>query len=130
MLVVLALFIAGSGSTRLMAGGQAVTSADAKAWLGDWVLTIEGGRGPQERTLSIHDMSGKVTATLAGGRGNPIEVADISKKGQDLVLKFKQQGRGGELDVVMTLAMQADGTLKVTQEANGNSQSGTGKKKA
>jgi hypothetical protein len=55
---------------------------------------------------------------------------DLTKKGNDLVLKFKQQGRGGEVEVVMTLMMQADGTLKVSQELNGNTQTGTGKKKA
>jgi hypothetical protein len=120
---------ASSASTRVFAGGQGVTSTDAKAWMGDWTLTIEGGRGPQERLLTIKDMSGKVAATLGGGRGGPIEITDISKKGTDLVLKFKQQGRGGEADVVMTLAMQPDGTLKVTQELGGNTRSGTGKKK-
>lgn len=129
MLVVFAVSVAGFGAPRLLAGGQALTSADAKPLMGDWVLTIEGGRGPQERALNIHDMGGKPMATIGGGRGNPIQVSDISKKGSDVVLKFKQQGRGGEVDVVMTLAMQADGTLKVTQEANGNTASGTGKKK-
>ena len=124
------LLVAGSGSTRLFAGGQALTSPDAKTWMGEWTLTIAGGRGPQERQLTIKDMSGKVAATLGGGRGGPIEVTDVSKKGSDVVLKFKQQGRGGEVDVVMTLAMQTDGTLKVTQELGGNTQSGTGKKKA
>jgi hypothetical protein len=117
------------GSTKPIAGGQALTPADAKGWLGEWTLTIAGGRGPQERALTIKDMSGKVAATLGGGRGGPVEITDVSKKGSDLVLKFKQQGRGGEVDVVMTLAMQADGTLKVSQELGGNTQSGTGKKK-
>ena len=28
---------------------------DAKAFLGDWVLTVEGRRGPQERPLTIKD---------------------------------------------------------------------------
>jgi hypothetical protein len=74
-------------------------------------------------------MDGKVAATLGGGRGGSIDVTDISKKGADLVLKFKQQGRGGEADVVMTLALQTDGTLKVTQELGGNTRNGTGKKK-
>ena len=127
MLVV--LLAVGIASTRLMAGGQALMSADAKAWVGDWTLTIEGGRGPQERPLTIKDMAGKVVATLGGGRGGPIEVTDVSKKGSDIVLKFKQQGRGGDVDVVLTLAMQADGTLKVSQELGGNTQTGTGKKK-
>jgi hypothetical protein len=130
VLLVLGLsVVAGTGSTRLFAAGQAAASADAKAWIGDWSLTIMGGRGPQERSLMIKDMGGKVAATLGGGRGGPIEITDVSKNGNDLVLKFKQTGRGGEVDVVMTLTMQADGTLKVSQELGGNTQSGTGKKK-
>ena len=128
-LVAVAVGLVVSASPRLSAGGQALMSSDAKAWMGDWTLTIQGGRGPQERTLTLKNSAGKVVATMGGGRGNPIEITDVSKKGSDVVLKFKQQGRGGEADVVMTLAMQTDGTLKVTQEVNGNSQTGTGKKK-
>ena len=129
LLVVAMCWVVGGGSTRLLAGGQTLSSGDAKAWMGEWTLTIQGGRGPQERSLTVKDASGKVAASLAGGRGGAIEIIDVSKKGNDLVLKFKQQGRGGEVDVVMTLAMQADGTLTVSQELNGNTQTGTGKKK-
>lgn len=130
LLVIGLSFVSGSGSARLIAAAQATTTtADAKAWIAEWTLTIQGGRGPQERLLTIKDMNGKVAATLGGGRGGPIEIADVSKKGNDLVLKFKQQGRGGEADVVMTLSMEADGTLKVSQEVGGNTQTGTGKKK-
>ena len=129
VVVALAVVLAGTGVG--LNAGQATTTADAKAWMGDWVLTIEGGRGPQERTLTIKDAGGKVAATLGGGRGGAIEVTDISKKGNDLVLKFKQQGRGGEQDVVMTLSMLPDGTLKVNQEMGGGAgRGGTGKKKA
>jgi len=129
-LIFLAVVLVGNGSGRLIAGGQALKSADAKAWLGDWTLTVEGGRGPQERTLTIKDAGGNVAATFGGGRGGPIEIADVSRSGSDLVLKFKQQGRGGEQDIVLTLMMQADGTLKLTQAAaGGNTQTGTGKKK-
>src|SRR5438067_11343409 len=102
------VLMAGSWQTGALAGGQATTTADAKAWMGEWALTIQGGRGPQERQLTIKDMGGKVVATLGGGRGGPIEITDVSKKGSDVVLKFKQQGRGGEADVVMTLTMQPD----------------------
>jgi hypothetical protein len=129
--VVFVMFLAVESAIGLMAAGQASTlaSADAKAWLGDWSLTIEGGRGPQERTLTIKDMAGKVVATMGGGRGGPIEITNISKKGDDLVMQFKQQGRGGEVDVTLTLSMQPDGTLKVSQNLGANTQSGTGKKK-
>jgi hypothetical protein len=130
-IVVFVIFLAGESAIGLMAAGQASTlaPADAKAWLGDWNLTVEGGRGPQERTLTIKDMAGKVVATMGGGRGGPIEITNISKKGDDLVMQFKQQGRGGEVDVTLTLSMQPDGTLKVSQILGANTQSGTGKKK-
>jgi hypothetical protein len=42
--VVSVVFLIGVGSSRPAAGGQAVMSADAKTWMGDWTLTIEGGR--------------------------------------------------------------------------------------
>ncbi len=124
------LFVTGVGSARLLAQAGSVASASAKNWIGEWTLTMQGGRGPQERALTIKDAAGKVAATMGGGRGAPIEIADVSMKGTDLVLKFKQQGRGGEVDVVLTLSMQADGTLKVSQVAGANTTEGTGKKKA
>jgi hypothetical protein len=130
-MVLFVIFLAGKSAFGLGAAGQGSTlaPADAKAWLGDWTLTIEGGRGPQERTLTIKEMAGKVVAPMRGGRGGPLESANISKKGDDLVMQFKQQGRGGEVDVTLTLSMQADGTLKVSQILGANTQSGTGKKK-
>ena len=121
--------VAAWGSIALVAGAQALASADAKAWMGEWTLTIEGGRGAQERQLTIKDLSGKVAATLGGGRGGAIEITDVSKKGNDVVLKFKQQGRRGEADVVMTLALQTDGTLKVDSGGGTATRNGTGKEK-
>ena len=103
-------------------------TAKAKAFVGDWVLTIQGGRGAQDRPLSIKDVGGKVAAELGGGRGGPTAITDITMPGSDLVLKFQQGGRQGNVDVVMTLTMTADG-LTVKQDAGGNSTTGTGKKK-
>lgn len=115
-----------------MAQGKASTldTAKAKGFIGEWVLTIEGRRGPQERPLSITDVGGKVAAELAGGRGGPVSITDISMAGSDLVLKWNQQGPNGEVPVVMTLTLK-DGALAVKQDV-GNGQfsaSGTGKKK-
>lgn len=103
---------------------------DAKAFLGDWVLTMEGRRGPQESTLSIKDAAGKLSAELAGGRGGPVTITDISVKGPEAVLKFNREGPQGTIDVVMTLTLK-DGALTVKQDFAGGqfSTSGTGKKK-
>ncbi len=100
----------------------------AKAFVGDWVLTIQGGRGPQERSLSVKDVGGKVAAELGGGRGGPVTITDISMQGGDLVLKFQQGGRQGPVDVVQTLTLKDD-MLTVKQEAGGQATTGTGKKK-
>ncbi len=114
------------------AQGKASTldTAKAKAFVAEWVLTIEGRRGPQERPLSITDVGGKVAAELAGGRGGPVTITDITMPGSDLVLKWNQEGPQGAIDVVMTLTMK-DGALVVKQDMAGGqfSQSGTGKKK-
>ena len=101
---------------------------DGQAFLGDWVLTIEGRRGPQERPLNITATAGKMTAELGGG--GPTAITDITAKGSDLILKWNQEGPQGAIDVVMTLTLK-DGALTVKQDMAGGqfSQTGTGKKK-
>jgi hypothetical protein len=103
---------------------------DAKAFLGDWVLTIEGRRGPQESTLTIKDTGGKLSAELGGGRGGPVTITDVTVKGPEAVLKFNRETPQGVIDVVMTLTMK-DGAVTVKQDFAGGqfSQTGTGKKK-
>jgi hypothetical protein len=114
----------------LFAQGAASTldAAKARAFVGEWTLTIQGGRGPQERPLSIKDVGGKVAAELGGGRGGPITVTDITMPAADLILKWKQMGRGGEVEVMMTLTLK-DGGLAVKQTLNGMDTEGTGVKK-
>ena len=126
--LVAGLMIPASASAQ----GKASTldTAKAKAFIGDWTLTIEGRRGPQERPLSIKDEGGKVAAELGGGRGGPVAISDISMSGADLVMKWSQQGPNGDIPVVMTLTMK-DGGLVVKQDMAGGqfTQNGTGKKK-
>ncbi len=103
---------------------------DAKAFLGDWVLTIEGRRGPQERPLTITDTAGKLSAVLGGGRGGDVTITDVAVKGAEATLKFTQTTQQGDIPVVMTLTMK-DGALTVKQDMAGGqfTQNGTGKKK-
>ena len=116
-------------STILIAPVVAVAQ-DAKAFLGEWVLTVEGRRGPQERPLTIKDTGGKLSAELGGGRGGPVTITDVTVKGNEATLKWNQETPQGAVDVVMTLTLK-DGTLTVKQDFAGGqfSQTGTGKKK-
>lgn len=111
-------------------GASSLDAAKASAFVADWVLTVEGRRGPQDRPLTIKDVGGKVAAELGGGRGGPVTITDISMADADLVLKYTQQSPRGDIDVVMTLTLK-DGGLVVKQDMGGGqfSQSGTGKKK-
>lgn len=114
------------------AQGKASTldTAKAKAFVGDWVLTVEGRRGPQERPLAITDVGGKVAAELAGGRAGPVTITDISMAGADLVLKWTQESQQGSVPVVMTLTLKDSGLVVKQDMAGGQfSQAGTGKKK-
>ncbi len=127
-----ALVLGASLSIAAQGKPSTLDTAKAKGFVGTWVLTLEGGRGPQERTLTISDVGGKIAAELAGGRGGAINPTDISGGGSDLVLKWSQAGRGGgaEVPVVMTLTLK-DGALTVKQDMAGGqfTSSGTGKKK-
>jgi len=116
-------------SAVLMAPAIAVAQ-DAKAFLGDWVLTVEGRRGPQEQALTIKDTAGKLTAELAGGRGGTVNITDVTVKGNEATLKWNQETPQGTADVVMTLTLK-DGALTVKRDFAGGqfSQTGTGKRK-
>ena len=109
---------------------SALDTAKATAFVAEWVLTMQGRQGPQDRPLSITDIGGKVAAELSGGRGGPVSITDITMPGADLILKWNQEGPQGVIDVVMTLTLK-DGALTVKQDFAGGqfSQSGTGKKK-
>lgn len=112
------------------AGGQIQPGAGPLGFVGEWVLTIEGRRGPQERPLTIKDTAGKLSAELGGGRGGPIAITDVTVKGSEAILKWNQETQQGAIDVVMTLTLK-DGALTVKQDMAGGqfSQTGTGKKK-
>ena len=103
---------------------------DAKAFLGDWVLTIEGRRGPQERPLTIKEEGGKLSAVLGGGRGGDLTITDVTVKGSEATLKWNQDMQGNSVPFVMTLTLK-DGALTVKQDVAGGqfSSSGTGKRK-
>jgi hypothetical protein len=116
-------------SAAVLAPAIAV-ALDATPFLGEWVLNVEGRRGPQERPLTIKDTAGKLSAELGGGRGAPVVITDVTVKGSQATLKWNQQTPMGALDIVMTLTLK-DGTLTVKQDFAGGkfSQTGTGKRK-
>ena len=103
---------------------------DAKAFLGDWVLTVEGRRGPQERPLTIKDTGGKLQR---GAGRRPRRSGDHHRRdregqrGDAEVEPGDAAGRHRRRDDADVEGRRAD----VKQDFAGGqfSQTGTGKKK-
>ena len=64
---------------------------------GTWTGEVQGGRGPQTLTITLKADGGKLTGTVGGGRGGPVDIDEGTISGSDLKFKTKQQGRGGEI---------------------------------
>jgi hypothetical protein len=64
---------------------------------GTWVGEIQGGRGPQQLTLTLKAAGDKLTGSIAGGRGGTVMIDDGMVSGNNISFKTKQQGRGGEV---------------------------------
>ncbi len=111
--------------------GQAsmLDSSEASAFMGTWVIAMESPRGTREQTVAIRDESGKVAARLQGGRGGAIDITNIARDGDNLVLTFDRSFQGNSIDIVLTLTVDGD-MINATQDVGGGqfSSSGSGKR--
>ena len=64
---------------------------------GVWAGEVQGGRGPQQVTLTLKTEGGKLTGSVGGGRGGPVNIEEASLSGATVKFKTKQMGRGGEI---------------------------------
>ena len=112
--------------------GQAsmLDASEATGFMGTWVIGMESPRGGTfDQTVTVRDEGGKVAARLVGRFDDANDITDIAKNGNNLVLSFVPEGRGGVIDVVLTLTLDGD-MINATMEFAGGqlSISGTGKK--
>ena len=112
--------------------GQAsmLDASEASGFMGTWVISMEAPRGGTfDQTVTVRDEGGKVAARLVGRFDDANDITDIAKNGDNLVLSFVPEGRGGGIDVVLTLTLDGD-MINATMEFAGGqlSISGTGKK--
>ena len=75
---------------------------------------------------AANDQLGGLTRGYTGG---PIDITDIAKDGDSLVLSFERSFQGNSIDIVMTLSLDGD-MMNATQDIGGGQfrVSGTGKK--
>ena len=117
--------------------GQAsmLDASEASGFMGTWVISMENprGGGTRDQTVVIRDEGGKAAARIEGGRGyvdqRQLDITDIAKDGDSLVLSFERSGRGQAFPIVLTLTLDGE-MINANQDTGGGRfiVSGSGKK--
>jgi hypothetical protein len=105
--VVVALFALTGSAVRAQAPAQLPTSEAAK-FMGAWVITLESPQGPFSMTLTVSDNAGNAAAELTSDIMPAQKVTDISKSGDDLVLKYQGDFQGQAFAAKITLTPADD----------------------
>jgi hypothetical protein len=95
--------------------------AEAQAFIGDWVVSIDSDFGPFALDLEIADISGKVGASVGSpDMGGPMQdVTDIVRTGEGLTLTWEVDAQGQLMEVLMILAPQGEGLSAMFTTAGG-----------
>jgi len=111
---------------------QALTVADLGMFIGEWTLTLDGPQGPMEMNVNVKDDSGKAIAELTSQiQPDALKITDLSKDGENVVLKFAGNFQGNPFHAAITLTPDGTDKCKVTFDVNGGqfTMNGTGTKK-
>ena len=100
------LALAGALLAPLQASAQSqLDVSQAQSFLGSWVINMQTDFGPMVINMTIDDRSGKVGANVGSPEmGGNLEVTDITREGENLVLKYDIDAQGQMIDVSMSLA--------------------------
>ena len=105
--VVVALFALTGSAVRAQAPAPLPTSEAAK-FMGAWVITLESPQGPFAMTMTVTDDDGKAASELTSDIMPAQKVTDISKSGDDLVLKYQGDFQGQAFAAKITLTPADD----------------------
>ena len=79
---------------------------------GKWMSEAQGKGGPQ--TLTLKAAGDKLTGTLEGGRGGPIEISEGMVHGSDVMFKVVREGQDGTKRTTEYKGTVAGSDLKLT----------------
>ena len=94
--------------------------SQAQAFLGSWVISMDTDFGPMVINMTIDNRSGKVGASVGSPEmGGMLEVTDITRAGENLVLKYDIDAQGQMIDVSMSLTPAGENLSTVIEAAGG-----------
>ena len=101
-------------------------TSQAEAFLGTWDIPLQTDFGPLDVELKIEDQGGKVAASIGSPeQGGMLDVTDITRSGENLVLTYELETEGGMLPLTLTL-VPAGEALRASLDVGGQfSYSGT-----
>jgi hypothetical protein len=107
--LVAGLFALFAGSSSVAAQSQ-LDASQAQAFMGAWVMVLETDFGAMNLELEIEDMSGKVGAQVGSADfGGFQSITDITRSGENLLMKYMMDAQGQMIDIAMTLERQGEG---------------------
>jgi hypothetical protein len=78
--------------------------AEAEAFLGEWIISMQTDYGPFQMNLDVADQDGKVAANIGSPEMDGAQpITDISRSEESLVLRFDGNAQGQYFDVAVTL---------------------------
>lgn len=99
---------------------QSITPAEAGAFMGVWTLTLDTPQGTFENELTVKNEDGKVVAVMTNQmQPEGQKITDVSKEGENLVLKFSGNFQGNPFDARITVSPSGDDKASVAFDING-----------
>jgi len=95
-----------------------LTVAAQNAVDGKWAGEVQGGRGPQQVTLTLKADGGTLTGSVVGGRGGEVAIKEGTISGSTLKFKTTQMGRGGEVTLSWSGTLKGD-EIAMTRAVDG-----------
>lgn len=122
--IAVVLMLAGSANAQ----GSTLASSEARVFVGNWVLVMTEPEGARE-TVRIMDSGGMIAATVQAQQFPPIEVSDVAKIGENLILRATRFENGKPVEALVILRVNGE-TMNMIQELEGSAitKRGSGKK--
>jgi hypothetical protein len=83
---------------------------------GTWTAETQGRRGPQTQTLTLKADGSKLTGSLGGGRGEPVQISEGMINGNDVMFKVVREFNGNKIEQNYKGTLSGD-DLKLTMDA-------------
>lgn len=90
---------------------------------GKWAGEVQGGRGPQQVTITLKADGDKLTGSVTGGRGGEVAIKDGTISGSTIKFKTTQMGRGGEINLSWSGTVKGDEIAMTRAVEGGQGQS-------